>query len=109
MKYEVTSNESGQLSIKSAAAFVPPLGLVIPAKQTVRAVVPSSRTFATLFSSSSPNLPTGFQVQPYNGDVYVFDSGDWINEATSENANSTEVSGTIYLTNYGLYDIGMSW
>lgn len=109
MKYTLTTDASGALSIESAPAFVPPLGLVIPANQTVKAQIPSARTVATLFSGSSPEIPIGFSVQVYAGSTFARDDGFWVNEETSANADSTSISGVVFLTNIASYDIGITW
>jgi len=109
MKYTLTTDASGALSIESAPAFVPPLGLVIPANQTVKADIPNSRTLASLFGGSSPAIPIGFSVETYAGGMFARDNGYWVNEETSANADSTSISGVVFLHNIASYDIGITW
>jgi hypothetical protein len=109
MKRILTTSSSGACQLAAAPEFTPPLGLVIPANQTVKAVIPSARTLATLFGGCSPEIPDGFGIQVYEGDIYARDGGSWINEVTSANADSASISGAIFLTNIASYDIGITW
>lgn len=109
MKYNLTTQANGQIELQPDAAFVHPVGLMIPRSQTVKATVPSAVALATLFSDVSPSLPVGFTVEVYGGGVYARDDGFWVDEATAENADAVEVSGVIHLRNNASYDIGITW
>lgn len=109
MKRILTTSSSGACQLATAPEFTPPLGLVIPANQTVKAVIPSARTLATLFSGSSPEIPDGFGIQVYEGDIYARDGGSWINEVTSANADSDSISASFTVRNPASYDIGITW
>lgn len=109
MQHILESTATGALSIRSSSIFTPPLGLVIPANQTVKAEVPSVRPLSELFSLTSPEIPIGFNVQVTSGTIYAKEMDYWVNEVTSENADLEQVSGVLLITNLADYDIGITW
>ncbi len=107
MKYEITTNESGQVAISIQSSFKPPLGLVLPAKQDVRTTVASATALSTLITSSHPAIPEGLEI--HASDLFVFADGHWLKQSDESNADSTEVSGVIHFRNNANYDIGITW
>lgn len=97
--------------ISRLPANMPPLGLLLPAGQTVCHNLTSATTLGTLFTSDDL-LPTGFEVT--DGEVtYGIDNaieqGAWVDYATFERAESATLSGAIRLTNPSTDDIGITW
>ena len=108
MKYELTTDPDGAMSIQSVTQFAPPLGLVLPAKQDVRAAAPSGKTLGTLITSAHPAIPEGMEIHT-TSDLYVFVEGHWLNQFDETNADAVEISGLITLRNNSTYDVGITW
>jgi hypothetical protein len=108
MKYDLTTNTDGQVTLNTPAAFRPPLGLVLPAGQETRADITTATPLSSLISASHPTLPEGTQAVT-GTDVYVYSGMEWLDQTTEAPAGTASISGVIILRNNADYDIGITW
>jgi len=108
MKYDLTTQPDGQVTLTTPATFRPPLGLVLPAGQETRASITSATPLSSLIAASHPALPEGTQVIA-GTNVYVFSGMEWLDQTTEDPAGTASISGVIILRNNAVYDIGITW
>ena len=108
MKYDLTTQPDGQVSLITPAAFRPPLGLVLPSGQETRADITAGIQLSNLISASHPSLPEGFQVLT-GTEMYIYSGTEWLNQTDESPAGTDVISGVIVLRNIASYDIGITW
>ena len=101
--------DNSGVTLSRTPATVPPLGLLIPASQTVAASV--SSTLDGLVSHSIDPLPPGVEVILGGGStLYGWDGGTWEDGILGGSVSgSTVISGDVLLRNLSATDIGITW
>lgn len=108
MKYVFNTLDS---SVTRHESTLPPLGMLVPAGQTIRVTLTSPITLGSWFTSSDP-LPGGFEVRTSTetyGIDHGFEPGAWVDYTFFQRAEAVVLSGQVYLTNPANYDVGITW
>jgi len=103
------SLDNSGVTLSRASTTVPPLGLLVPAAQTVAASV--STTLDGLASHSIDPLPPGVEVIIGGGStIYGWDGSAWEDSILGGSVSgSTVISGDVLLHNLSTVDIGITW
>lgn len=108
MQYLLNTNSAGALTLTRSPSHMPPLGLLLPAKQDTTHTVAAATTLDSLITSADPALPDGLELHASAG-LFVHAGGIWLNQVDESDASTTEVSGVITLRNNATHDIGITW
>lgn len=88
---------------------IPPLGLLVPAAQTIVATV--STTLGGISTASVDTLPGGTEIILNGGaNIYGWDGAAWEDGVNGGPVSSTTpITGEVQIRNPASYDIGITW
>lgn len=104
--HQLTLNNSG-LTIARTPATAPPLGLIVPAKQSILQQVDT--TLDSVRNACVTEFPLGVAVH-VGGNIYAWDGSAWQDDVNSGPVTgATVIQGEAAIVNPAAYDIGITW
>lgn len=99
---------AGNTNISRLLEHIPPLGMIIPAKQDAPCVLSTSRSLSSLFSSHNPSIPDNTECHA-GGIVYAYHSGNWYDTTNYILADTVVISGAVTFRNTSNDDLEVTW